>query len=171
MKKRLYLDLDDVVYNTENYIRKVLGGEWLFYDNLLYCEYDNMSYHEINSVASIFTNYNSIPLIDGASEGIEKLKSRYSIIFCSTSQSVFERIAKERIAKLWGLPIIICGESKSHIDMEGCIFVDNRGDHLDSSNAETKVLFYKEYCSTSSLKDTKVVYKWEELVDYLINKI
>lgn len=167
MLKTIYLDLDDVVFDTENHIRRLVDQKWSDNGRLMYCEYSNFSASERRIVASMFADYSTIPLIDGAIDGINTLLTKYNIKFCTSVQSRLEAIAKEELAKEWGISIIICGAVKSHLDMRGSIFVDNRGDHLDDSNADIKVLFHKEYCSKSETAD-KVVYNWEELVDYLM---
>lgn len=169
-KRKLFLDLDDTFFDTENYLRKVLGGKWLYHEGLIYEAYENMEFNELFKCLEAFMDYRRVPLKAGAREGLEEIKNIYDVIFCSSYHLEPEKKAKEDIAKVLGIPILLCGGDKwdkSHIDMSGGVFVDDNTRLLKLSNAKDKVCFYKKYNFKGKF-DGCIVFDWEELVGVLV---
>lgn len=169
-KVDLYLDLDDTVFDTENFLRKKLGGSWLQYEGLLYEAYEEMDFSELVKVLSVFKDYRKIPLVNGAKEGLNILKDYYNIIFCSSYHLDPEKKSKQMIADLMGFDLILCGGDdwdKSHIDMSKGVFVDDNTRLLNKSNASKKVCFYKRFNMVEEFKDGKIVFSWAELLEEL----
>lgn len=169
-KRRLYLDIDDTVVNTNKHIKNMLGSKWQK-DGLIYCEYDNMNAIEFAKVKGVFSDYSKIPFIEGAEEGLNILRNHYDLVFCSSYYlEGIEDKAKERWAKELGIPLILCkGMSKGDIDMSGAIIVDDNPRNILRTNAGEKVLFYNEdfYESVGGV----LVFSWFALVSHLCPNI
>lgn len=169
-KRKLYLDIDDTVLDTENFIRMVLGGRWLDHKGLVYGEYRNMSSDELLKVYRVFNDYSSIPFIVGAEDGLRILATEYDIVFCSSYYTDVEKRSKEEWANSLGIPIILCkGFTKSNINMDEAVLVDNDTRNLNDSNASKKVCLYHKY-SFDEFDGGDVVFNWFDLVDRLCPK-
>lgn len=166
-KRRVYLDVDDVVVDTENHLRKVLGGKWLNYKGLVYGSYSSMTEEEMHKVASVFGDYTKIPFIEGAIEGMEILRRGYDVILCSSYSREDEKVSKKVWAEQLGLPLILCkGFTKGNINMSGAVMIDDNTKNLDRTNAEIKICFYKKY-NFFSEKSGVTVFNWNSLVTLL----
>lgn len=171
MKTKLFLDLDDTVFDTENYIKSKLGGKWVNYDGLIYTATENMSYKEKCIVKYMLTNYEDTPMMYRAKESIEILKEKFDIILCTSCSYENEKYAKYKIANKLGLPIILCsGDNwdKSKVDMSNGVFVENNTRILNKSNASRKICFYQRNNYVEELVYGDVVYNWYELLNILI---
>ena len=169
-KKKLFLDIDDTVLNTEKYIREVVGGTWADFDGLLYEEYESMSAEEYARVLQVISDYSKIPFIEGAEEGIMLLKMDYDLVFCSSYFLDIERDAKKVWADKLGIPVILCkGFTKCNVDMSGGYLIDDNTDNLDMVNADRKICFYKKY-HCFNLDGKEIFYNWYDLVDELCGR-
>lgn len=170
----LFLDLDDTFVNTENYIRRVLKNELLpVTEHSVYYMRELDAYREI--MEEIFSNYDVIPLCDGAEDSLNILSTEYEVVFCSCAVSDAEENSKKAFADLYKKDIIICREdyAKEKVDMKGCILVDDSLDVLEASRADTRIqifnpylakgLSYKEYLCGDHL-----AINLPSVVDYLI---
>jgi len=167
-KRKLYLDIDDTVLDTENYVKKVLGGKWSNLDSSIYLEYGNMSEYELDKIKDVFSNYYEIPYISGAEEGISELQEEFDVVFCSTYWNDYEKRSKQIWADLLGIRAILCeGYTKGNVDMSDAVFVDDGTRNLNSSNAAMKVCFFQKNNSLEIRGGTYVVYNWEGLLDIL----
>ena len=172
-KQELFLDIDDVLFDTENHLRRKLGGEWSSYNGLLYEAYKDMSFDELAIILGVFSNYKRIPFIKGARRGLEKLREKYNVILCSSFCFDVERKAKVEVAEILGLPLILCGgESwyKDGIDMSSGIIVDDNTRIVNLSNASKKVHYYKYGNMVEVLDKSKgvTVFDWSELLNMLL---
>lgn len=167
---KLFLDVDDTIFDTKGYIRELLGGEWLTDSRIIYSCYEDMTFRELNKVITVFSNYNKVPFKIGAYDGLNILKSKYDVVLCSSYKYSCEYKAKEAIAKRLNTPIILCGGKnwdKSHIDMSDSVFVDNNTRILNLSNASRKVCFYQQGNLVEEFRDGDIVFNWSELLDKL----
>ena len=146
-KMNLYLDLDDVVFDTTEYARKLFkeygGGK---YDYTL----------EDSVWWEILDNYSRVPIMYGAVDFIITLKEYFNITFVSSYITENERTFKEGFAEGLGIPIILLDlrlhTDKSCVNMIGGIFVDDSLENLKTSSAKFKILFDSSL-DTSSLKN------------------
>lgn len=166
-KQKLYLDIDDTILDTENFLRDVLGGKWAIHDGLLYQQYSNMSEEDFRKVEIIFSNYPNIPFITSAPVGLKILKEEFDLVLCSSYHMDGEKESKEIWAKMWGIPLILCkGLTKDCVDMSNAVFVDDNTLNLDRSNASRKICFYKKH-HFYGLNDNELVFNWFELIKLL----
>ena len=171
-KQIIYLDLDDTVKDSEKYIRRYMklngfpsprsGSVY----KLIYTNWGEV-------VTDIFDNWDVIPFKPGALDGISLLSTEYEVVFCSGYHSEREYECKLNFASTMGKEIILCGRDqwdKSHVDMRGGIFVDDRTDILYLSNADRKFEMYNPY--TFNLYDKRdcktTVVDWFSLTDILM---
>lgn len=145
MKAKLYLDIDDTLFDTENKLREVLGGRFKHEPDI----YDSMSGltdEEAMKVLNLLSDYSKIPMIEGAYEGLKYLKGKYEVTLCSEYMTPSESQAKNKLAKDFGLPIILCGygsryNRKIEVNMEGIILVDDYDFNIVNSNCLKGVKF------------------------------
>jgi len=132
----LYLDLDDVVFDTTRYAKE------------LYKEY----------AKGIDENKYAINLEDSLEDVdfILTLKEYFNITFVSNYITENERIFKEGFAEGLGIPAVLLDlrlhTNKSCVPMFGGIFVDDSLENLKTSSAKFKILFDSSL-DTSSLKN------------------
>jgi len=171
--KKLFLDLDDTYKDTERYLRHSIkaNGLPLPTNMTVYALYSNPKYAHIFDM--VFGNYHVIPELEGAKEGLKLLETEFEVIFCSGCTTTEEGFSKRKLATKMGKDIILCSTDKwdkSHIDMTGSIFVDDRPDILTLSNAEQRIQMYNQY-SCSSILDCggdMLVLDWYMLLDILM---
>ena len=171
-KSTIFMDLDDTVKDTERYIRRVMqcngvkpptvGSVYLLIDS----ENDSL-------VKESLCNYDVIPFKQGARNAINLLSTEYEIVFCSGCRYEEEKEGKKKLAEELGKELILCSGDqwdKSHVDMRGSIFVDDRSDILIRSNADKKFEMFNPYyfCLTSERDDRTSIVDWFSLVDILM---
>lgn len=175
VKKILYLDIDDVIKDTDNVWREALNCK-----NYNGCIYEKgLSESDRLVIREIMSDYSRIPFIDGALEGISLLKEHYEIVLCSSYLNDYEYEAKVVLAEILGLNLIGCGPEdkpyKSGVNMQGAIFVDDSISNLVHSKADVKVLFICEgtlhsvYNFNEGYNNAKV-HNWGELIKFLVPK-
>ena len=172
--KKLFLDLDDTYKDTERYLRHIIraNGLPLPGNNMtVYALYSNPRYAHIFDM--VFSNYHVIPELEGAKDNLKLLDTEYEIVFCSGCTTEEEGRSKRKLADKMGKEIILCSgdrADKSHVDMSGSIFVDDRPDILAKSNAEQRIQMYNPYMSDSILDcgGDMLVLDWSMLVDILM---
>lgn len=168
----IFMDLDDTVKDTERYIRRLMqcngapvpavGSVY----NYIGTEHDIL-------IREVLCNYDVIPFRQGAKNALDLLSTEYDIVFCSACCFPGEAEGKKKLAKELGKELILCSGDqwdKSHVDMSGCIFVDDRSDILIKSNASKKFeLFNPYFFSLTAERDcvTDVV-DWFSLTDILM---
>lgn len=183
-KKVIYMDLDDTVKETERYIRRVVQANGVKLKPNLYgpnCDsihtYIGTDTQEGVMVAECLKNWSVIPFKASAINSIKLLKTEYEVVFCTGYVYKEEADCKKAFAKSMGCNIILCGEDcmfKDHVDMQGCIFVDDRHDILSRSNAEERYEmfnpYYFDFKGYIDREDSIVLVDWYSFVDTLMGK-
>lgn len=178
-KKTIYLDLDDTVKDTERYIRRVLVSNGAKLASLTGRDSIYLLLHsdlyEGKVVRECLKEWDIIPFKSCAYNVIQLLKTEYNVVFCSAYTFEEEAECKRSFARSMGCDIILCDKScsdKSHVDMSGAIFIDDRSDILAKSNADEKYELYSPYFfdiyAERDLK-TKVV-DWYSLASILMSR-
>lgn len=180
----IYLDLDDTVKETERYIRRVISSNGIRLKPNFYGKNCDSVYLYVGSdtregmiVTECLKNWNIIPFKASAINSIKLLKTEYEIIFCTAYCFGEEAEWKKAFAKSMGCNIILCGEEcmlKDSVDMQGCIFVDDRHDILLRSNAEDRYElfnpYYFDFHGYVEREDNIGLVDWYSLVDTLMGK-
>ncbi len=177
MSKVLYMDLDDTVKATDMYIHSYLKSNG--YGDIRGSVYnlffrENCSY--LDQVENILDNWDAIPLMDGAYNGLRLLATEYKIIFVSSYGSKVEATHKKHFARIMncGLILVESFSSKSCVDMSNGVCVDDRLDILMTTNARAKYEMYNEYRYNlyphSARSEVTVVSNWYSLVDQLMEE-
>lgn len=168
-KRVLYLDIDDVVKDTNRTWREALG-----YQDYSCCIYEKeLSRDDKCIVMKVMSDYSKIPFVEGAECGISELSKKYSIVLCSNYYSAEEFREKKKLADSLGLGFIGCGPNdrkfKSGVNMSGAVFVDDSIRNLVHSNASLKILFICEDTVKSEYSyDGLRVEDWESLIKLLM---
>lgn len=146
---KIFLDLDDTLMDTENFIRSLLKSE--FYDlSKCPCVYSLRSTDEFSDIIEdIFNNYDLIPMCEGSKKFLDCMKDDYEIIFCSGYFTENERKSKKSFADKIGKDIILVDArvcfDKSCVDMSDGIVIDDLPEVLAASKAKIRLLKYNKY--------------------------
>lgn len=153
--KKIYIDMDDTYFDTEEYIRKLFDANGVKYDKNKTIFNQDIDIVGKDLLEMVFSDYSCIPKKTGVEECIELLESEYEIIFTSCYSSEEEKLAKEKYADSIGKKILLCeGLFKQDLDLHDGIVVDDRPLNLlysgcDSSN---QYLMYNPYMNQVDLK-------------------
>lgn len=169
--KKLILDYDDVIRDTETSIRNVLKGKgFIIPDDMTAYSFICINEKAFDVVRNMLDTYEGIPYMVGAIEGIKILSQKYSISVCTAVTSTCERWFKYYDCKKLGLPVTMVGSTdprgKAGVDMSDSIFVDDRTLVLNNTNSPRKICFYKK--NNCHPFDGEIVLNWVELVDSLM---
>lgn len=144
--KKVYLDIDDTLYDTYNYLRSLVvmsfGTDYIKDKNI----YEMMEEdEEVKKLCmNVLSDYSKIPTKAYVKDFIRLLSGKYDVVLCSMYVFDCEREAKEKLAKKLGVESILVkydkNIGKSNIDMSDGIFVDDSIKLLNSSNANRKIL-------------------------------
>ena len=141
--KKLYLDLDGVVFDTYGTIGEV--KEYLKNNK----DALGIDSKDISDAAWVYlySNYDKVKIMPYFTEVLSLLKGSYDITFVSMYVSQEEYAYKKHFAKMSNLPIILLDskkyKDKSNVDMSGGYFIDDNPNFLNSSNASKKFLMAK----------------------------
>lgn len=154
-KMNLYLDLDDVVFDTTRYAKELYKEYARGIDENKYAINLEDSLEDIVWL-EIFDDYSRVPIMHGAVDFILTLKEYFNITFVSSYITENERTFKEGFSEGLGIPIILLDirlhTNKSCVSMFEGIFVDDNLENLKTSSAKFKILFDSSL-DTSSLKN------------------
>lgn len=156
-KQAIFIDADGVILDT---IKQIV--DTYNYDFMAYSSFEKISPHEIESwdfrecsLASpeyIDTYFNQQRFFDGvefmphAEESLRILNSYYNIYIVSSGSKPNLKLKEEffeqklPFARFIGVDCDLY-KDKSHIDMSGGTFIDDRADNLTTSNAANKICF------------------------------
>lgn len=168
--KKLYIDMDGVIKNTEKYIKRVLKANRVFCpESLPLFLLKNLDGDYDSYIKSVYCNYSSVPNVEGALENIKLIQTEYSIVFFSYVNSFEEEIGKREFAKNFNKKCVIL-ESKqniSSIDLSKDILVSDNVFLLSDSNANKRIQFSnsKEILLCENADYAK---DWYDLVDILM---
>lgn len=138
--KKLYLDLDDVVFDTRGTVREVRS----YLNN--HSEELDLELRDLDDAAWVYlsSNYDRVRVMPNFYDVLDLLRDSYSITFVSMYISEEEYAYKQFFARSLDLPIILLDvkkyKDKSSVDMSGGIFIDDNPSYLESSNASEKYL-------------------------------
>ena len=144
----LYLDLDDVVFDTTRYAKELFKE---YKEGIFKKTRDD----ELEDIVwlEIMDDYSRVPTKYGAIDFILTLKEYFNITFVSNYITENERTFKEGFAEGLGIPIILLDlrhhTNKASVPMLEGIFVDDSLENLKTSSARYKILFD----SNTSLRD------------------
>lgn len=164
-KVKLFLDIDDVIFDTESYISSVLRKSGIVTDSSYLYLFDN----DRGMLNDFLSDYSKIPMITGSYDGIKMLKTEYDVCLLSYITFVNEYYEKVKVAKKLGLELFACtGEDylKSSVDTSNGIRIDDRVDILNANNSKRSICFYKK-CHFDEFGG-EIVFDWYELLDRLL---
>ena len=154
-KMNLYLDLDDVVFDTTRYAKRLYKEYSRGIDENKYAIELEDSLEDIVWL-EIFGDYSRVPIMFGAVDFILTLKEYFNITFVSNYITENEKTFKEGFAEGLDIPITLLDlryhTNKSSVDMFEGIFVDDSLENLKTSSARHKILFDSSR-NTFSLKN------------------
>ena len=159
-KPRLYIDIDNVVFDTVHIIKTMYDEDFRLYDDYHEVTLDQLTsynFQELNLLTKEKLNeyfcsgrfFDKIAYIDGAYYSIAYLSSFLSIPISFVSIGTPENIKGKQIwlkefNDKFNLFIDLIGiddDDKSQIDMSNGILIDDVVQNLESSNAYLKVCF------------------------------
>lgn len=164
-KVKLFLDIDDVIFNTESYISSILRKQGITTS----CSYEYLSDNNMGMLNELLSDYSKIPTITGSIDGVKMLKTEYDVCLLSYVTFPSEYLEKLKIAKLLGVELYAChGDDylKSSVSTEGSIRVDDKSDILNANKSFRNICFYKK-CFFNGFTG-EVVFDWYELLDRLL---
>lgn len=165
--KKLYLDMDGVVFDTYGTLGEVKQYLKNNKDDL------GIDSKDISDAAWVYlySNYDKIKTMPYFTEVLGLLKGSFDITFVSMYVSEEEYAYKEYFARSLNLPIILLDskkhEDKSSVDMSDGYFIDDNPKYLKSSNASKKFLMAKGLAYYLSILQSKsshiVVQDWVDV--------
>ena len=165
--KKLYLDMDGVVFDTYGTLGEIKQYLKNHKDTLEIAEED------ISDAAWVYlySNYDKVKTMPYFSDVLDLLRDNYDITFVSMYVSDEECAYKEYFSKMLDLPIILLDsklyKDKSSVDMSEGFFVDDTPEYLETSNASHKLLMAKGLAYFFGILKSKskypVVKDWVEL--------
>lgn len=154
---KLYIDLDNVVFNTTKCIVDLYDEDFCYYSDYKKIPWENIRSWNFNELSAAKTEqinsyfnqsrfFNNVEFIDDAYSIIAKLAISYDIYFVSHGYSpnlrLKEKFIKQKFpfAKFIGVNLKEY-KDKSCVDMSGGIFIDDAINNLEGSNADFKICF------------------------------
>ena len=137
-KVRLFLDVDDVVYDTTRYLQEITGCKEDVYD------YFQAEGRSLTGMSNLL-DYEKIPKRVSDDE-VRRLSETFDVVFCSEYFTKREIIQKrDMLYELFNLDTIGVNRAMSRkyfIPMNGSILVDDNIMIIDRSSASSKVCMY-----------------------------
>ncbi|NFF75958.1 hypothetical protein FCV38_02895 [Clostridium sporogenes] len=178
-KQKLILDFDGVIVNSIKSYCKTYNNKYKNHPKFKQADYTKLQRWDCQDECPlekqaevIFSSkdfFNNLEFMPNAKEIIEKLSKEYDIIICSIGTP--ENISHKALWIKENLPCIKdtilisnqgCFMDKSMVNMKQCIFIDDNANNLNSSNADIKICFGKEYPYNKNWNGLKVQ-DWGEL--------
>lgn len=162
-KKNAFIDLDGVVLNTVKCINDLYNEDYCYfekYKEIPWQDIKTWNFTELSAAKPEYIDmyfnqkrfFDKIEMFSYAEDMIEELNKNYNIIFVSHGFSPNLKLKEQWIEKNFPYAQFIGVNLKEHkdkscVDMsgEGNIFIDDKASNLESSNAEIKICFGKEY--------------------------
>lgn len=160
-KKNLYIDFDCTIVNSIKAIVSLYDEDFKYYSNYKKIDWEDIETWGFNELSvadpgyinSYFNQqrfFDKLEFMPDAEKILLELSNNFNIIIASHGAKP-NLIAKEiwikehmPYAQFIGVDMNVY-QDKSSIDMSGGIFIDDRGDNLDTSNAAVKICFGKMY--------------------------
>jgi len=180
---RIYIDFDGVIVDTIEKIVSLYNEDFKFYKNFepaSWMDVNSWNFEELSLASPEYINmYFNIPrffqglrLMDNAYEALKKISEKYDIVIVSAGT-----YSNLELKKLWihkHLPFVAefigvdinTYYDKSHIDMEGSIFIDDSYSNLVSSTADEDICFGDIYNWNKEWTGTRIM-NWYDVIRYL----
>ena len=183
MKNKLILDFDGVISDSILSFCTVYNNKYK--DNPLFKKADHNKLQRWDCTDEcplekkaevIFSSkefFDNLEFMENAKEYVEKLSQSFHIIICSIG--TFENISHKSLWIRDNMPFIKdtilitngdCYMDKSIVNMKDSIFIDDNALNLDSSNADIKICFGKEFPYNKDWKGSRRV-DWESMYNLI----
>lgn len=179
IKKKLILDFDGVIVNTIKAICDLYElkykthpnykpprwwevNQWNFSD-----ECPLLFESDLNDLFNSKDFFSIVEFMPWADEYIKELSDSYNISVCSIGSANNLKLKKKWLNENLScvkefIGIDLKYKDKSHIDMSGCIFVDDCATNLNTSNADKKICFGDVYEWNKDWNGIRT-YNWSDL--------
>ncbi len=167
-KTKLYLDVDDVVFDTSGYLKFKLGLPVI--ENI----YAKLDYTD-EKVIDLLSRYDKMPLNQGFRGGVQELEDLYDLFFFSEFTFWDERVSKsDELHSLAPRTRQILIDKrlsrKYNIDLSTVILVDSNPEVLKMSNARIKIFFKNKVYAHDAFTGLKAS-NWEGLLHILREEV
>lgn len=162
-KRKIFIDLDCTLYNTVKQIVTMYDEDYCYYsdyEKIPWTEVRTWDFTELKAAKPEHINhyfnqkrfFDNVEMFESAKETIDWLSNNYKIVFVSHGYSPNLRLKQEYIKKHFPYAEFIGVNLKEHsdkscVDMsgEGNIFIDDKSENLETSNADIKICFGDSY--------------------------
>lgn len=160
-KKTIFIDFDCTAFNTIEAIVSLYDDDFSSYDNykkIDWCEVETWGFEELNCASRDYIDtyfnqkrfFRTVQPMDYFEEVLDVLKEKYKIVFCSAGYTPNLKLKEEFLNERYSFAEFIGVNlekysDKSHVDMNGAIFIDDSKKNLETSNASIKILFGDDY--------------------------
>lgn len=184
IKKRIIVDFDGVVVNTVKAVTDLYNLDFRWYrpyKPVHWTEINTWDFEELNLASKEHINhyfetyrfFQKLEPMENAIEVLEELSHTYDIVICPMGYTKNLKYKEEWIHK--NLPFVkeFIGvnlndyKDKSHINMSGCVFVDDSYNNLINNNASISVC-YGDIYSWNEKWQGKRCYNWTDFKKYLV---
>lgn len=160
-KNKIFLDYDGCIVNTIATITSLYNEDFQYYEKFVpinWVDINTWDFAECNCASADYINtyfnqprfFKRLEYMDWAKEILGELKENYDITIVSSGYSpnlkAKEIWIKKNLSYCNFIGVNLKKYSdKSHIDMNGSIFIDDSSHNLETSNAELKICFGDKY--------------------------
>lgn len=188
-KKTLFIDFDGTIVNSIKSVVSMYNEDYKLYPNYNRIPWQQISTWEFKELKAAKADqfklyfgqqrfFDRVEFMPDAKKVLEKLSEKYNIAVVSIGNAANlngkENWLKKHMpyANLIGIDIDSY-EDKGHIDMSEGIFIDDRADYLESSNAKIKICYGKIYPWNKDFYSDGInkfeCFNWKEIEKVLIN--
>lgn len=185
-KQNLFIDYDGTIVNTIKAIVSMYDEDFKYYSNykkVNWEEIETWNFSELAAATPEYINtyfnqqrfFDRVEFMPDAENILRKLSKKYNIIIVShgfpPNLKAKEIWVKEHMsyAKFIGVNMKKYND-KSNVDMKNGVFIDDRQDNLETSNAKIKICFGKLYFWNSKITpDIFNCFTWKEVEELLLH--
>jgi 5'(3')-deoxyribonucleotidase len=186
--KKLFLDFDCTIVDSVKTYCNIYNKIYEDKDGFKEADYNKVNRYDLKDQCpmaahqeEIFSSeefFKHVEFMADAKEVIERLSKEYEVIICSIGTldniSYKSQWIKNNLGFIKNI-ILICNSvekggirtDKSIVDMKNAIFIDDHADNLESSNAELKICFGKEYEWNRNWQGQRC-FSWREVENLLL---
>lgn len=182
--RKIFIDLDGVVFDTIKTIVDIYNDDHIMYKNFKLVnpsdietwDFDELYLESREYIDSYFNQprfFTDLSLMKGSKWLINKLhdKHNWEVIFCSAGSYPNLQLKRRWIDKNFSYADFIPVElptytDKSMVNMSGAVFLDDSCKNLETSNADIKICFGKEYVWNKDWNGVRCK-NWFETYEYL----
>ena len=182
-KKTCYIDLDCTLYNTVKQIVKMYDEDFCYYSDykqIPWTEVKTWNFTELEAARpeqiDVYFNqkrfFDNVEMYENAKATIDWLSNNYNIVFVSHGYTPNLRLKEEYIKKHFPYAEFIGVNLKEHkdkscVNMSNGIFIDDKTENLDTSNADIKICFGETYEWNNDYQVDYInkfnAYNWDEV--------